>query len=74
MIRTSRGHPLSDDDRAVNRTLSSIRAHMEHPYAIIRRVFHFIRTYVTTISRVNVKVMFMHMGFNLMRVAFLLRP
>ncbi|MDG7037476.1 MAG: transposase, partial [Nitrososphaerota archaeon] len=72
--RASRGNPLSDDDRKVNRILSSIRAHVEHPYAVMRRVFHFTRMYVTTISRVSVKAMFMCMGFNLMRFAFLLRP
>ncbi len=74
MIRAQRGHPLSDEDREVNRILSGIRAHVEHPYAVIRRVFHFTRTYVTTISRVSVKAMFMCISYNLMRVAFLLRP
>ncbi|MDG7037480.1 MAG: transposase [Nitrososphaerota archaeon] len=73
MIRAQRGHQLSDDDREVNRTLSSIRAHVEHPYAVMRRVFHFTRMYVTTIKRVSVKAMFMCMSFNLMGVAFLLR-
>jgi IS5 family transposase len=68
MIRAPRGYPLSDDDRAVNRTLS--RAHVEHPYAVMRRVFHFTRTYVTTISRVSVKAMFMWMSLNLMRLHF----
>ena len=29
------------------------RAHVEHPYAVMRRVFHFTRTYVTTIRRVG---------------------
>jgi hypothetical protein len=70
MIRASRGYPLSDDDRAVNRVLS--RAHVEHPYAVIRRTFHFTKMYVTT--RVGVRAMFMCMSFNLMSVAFLLRP
>ena len=74
MIRASRGNPLSEEDRAVNRILSSIRAHVEHPYAVMRRVFHFTRMYVTTIRRVKVKAVFMCVSFNLMRVAFLLRP
>ncbi|MCL4339541.1 MAG: transposase [Thaumarchaeota archaeon] len=74
MIRASRGNPLSDDDRRVNRILSSIRAHVEHPYAVMRRVFHSTRTSVTTICRVSVKAMFMCMSFSLMRVALLLRP
>ena len=74
MIRASKGNPLSDDDRRVNRILSSIRAHVEHPYAVMRRVFHFTRMYVTTIKRVSVRAMFMCMSFNLMRIAFLLRP
>ena len=74
MIGASRGNPLSDDDRAVNRILSSIRAHVEHPYAVMRRVFHFTRMYITTIKRISVRAMFMCMSFNLMRIAYLLRP
>ena len=52
--------------------MSSIRAHVEHPYAVIRRVFHFTRIYVTTISRVSIKALFMCVSYNLMRVLFLL--
>ncbi len=51
-----------------------VRAHVGHPYAVMRRVFHFTRMYITTISRVSVKAMFICVSYNLMRVAFLLRP
>ena len=64
MIRASSGHQPSDDDRAVNRILFNIRAHVEHPYAVMRRVFHFTRTYVTIGG--GVRAMFMYMSFNLM--------
>ena len=73
MIRAGRGHPLSDEEKKVNRIMSSIRAHVEHPYAAIRRSFHFIRIYVTTIKRVSVKALFMCINYNLMRALFLLK-
>ena len=46
---------------------------MEHPYAFMRRAFHFVRVFVTTVPRVRVKAMFMCAAFNLMRALFLLR-
>ena len=52
-IKASRGHPLTPENRALNRRISSIRAHVERPYAFMRRVFHFTRTFVTTVPRVR---------------------
>ncbi len=71
MIRAYRNSPLTEEDKELNRFLSGIRAHVEHPYAAIRRVFHFTRMFVTTISRVRVKAMLMCTCFNLMRAVHL---
>ena len=40
--RGSRNHPLTDKDRAKNRTKSKVRARVEHPFPIIKRVFGFV--------------------------------
>ncbi len=71
MIKAYKNNPLTEEDKKLNRFLSGIRAHVEHPYAAIRRVFHFTRMFVTTTKRV--KAMFMCTCFNLMRVASLTR-
>ncbi len=71
MVKAYRNNPLTDEDKKLNKFLSGIRAHVEHPYAALRRVFHFTRMFVTTIRRV--KAMFMCACFNLMRGAYLTR-
>lgn len=38
-----RSRPLSDDDRARNRTKSRVRAKVEHPFLILKRVFGFCK-------------------------------
>ncbi len=71
MIKAYKNNPLTEEDRELNRFLSGIRAHVEHPYAAMRRAFHFTRVFVTTISRV--KAMLMCACFNLMRAVHLTR-
>jgi IS5 family transposase len=39
--RGSRGHPLSDEERAKNATKSRVRAKGEHPWLVIKRIFDF---------------------------------
>jgi IS5 family transposase len=39
--RGSRGHPLSDEERAKNATGSRVRAKGEHPFLVIKRIFGF---------------------------------
>ncbi|MCA3361915.1 MAG: hypothetical protein INF74_08175 [Roseomonas sp.] len=39
--RGSRGHPLSEEERAKNATESRVRAKGEHPLLIIKRIFGF---------------------------------
>jgi len=40
--RGSRNHPLTDRDRAKNRSKSKVRAKVEHPFLIIKRIFGFV--------------------------------
>jgi transposase, IS5 family len=42
--RGSRGHPLTDIDRAKNRNKSKVRAKGEHPFLTIKRIFGFAIT------------------------------
>lgn len=53
MIRATRGHPLTEEDRELNRFLSKVRAPVEHPFSVIKRVFHAGRVLVTTVGRVK---------------------
>lgn len=39
--RARRNHPLNDKDRATNRTKSKVRAKVEHPFLVLKRVFGF---------------------------------
>lgn len=36
-----RNHPLTEDDKAKNRTKSKVRAKVEHPFLILKRIFGF---------------------------------
>lgn len=41
--RGSRGRPLTEADRARNRTKSGVRAKVEHPFLIMKRIFGFVK-------------------------------
>jgi transposase, IS5 family len=41
--RGARGNPLTGADRARNRTKSSVRAKVEHPFLIMKRIFGFMK-------------------------------
>jgi IS5 family transposase len=41
--KASRNHPLSDQDKGKNRTKSKVRAKVEHPFLILKRVFGFAK-------------------------------
>lgn len=73
MMRATRGHPLSDWDRRRNLQISRIRAPGERPFAVIKTVFKASHVLVTTIERVNVKMIFTAMAFNLFQLKTLLR-
>lgn len=40
----SRGHPLTDTQKARNKTKSKVRAKGEHPFLIIKRIFGYMKT------------------------------
>ena len=67
MIKANRGSTLTSEDRELNRFLSKVRAPVEHPYAVMKRIFHAGRVRVTTIVRVNVRMTFVCTCYNLFR-------
>ena len=67
MIRATRGHPLMKEDKELNKFLSKVRAPVEHPFSVIKRVFHAGRILVTTADRVKVRMTFICTCYNLFR-------
>ncbi len=67
MIRAQAGKPLTEKQKELNRFLSKVRAPVEHPYAVIKRIFRGGRVLVTTIVRVKVKMTFVCTCYNLFR-------
>jgi IS5 family transposase len=65
MYRATRGHPLSAWDRMRNLQISRIRAPGERPFAVIRTVFKAAHMLVTTVKRVNVKMVFTAIAYYL---------
>jgi IS5 family transposase len=65
MYRATRGHPLSAWDRMRNLQISRIRAPGERPFAVIKTVFKAAHVAVTTIQRVNIKMVFTAIAYNL---------
>ena len=41
--RARRNRPLTDDQRAVNRTMSRMRAKVEHPFCVVKRLWGFAK-------------------------------
>ncbi|WP_393970854.1 IS5 family transposase [Oxyplasma meridianum] len=68
MDRAVRGSKLSIDQVRRNKRISRKRSMVEHPYAVIRRAFHFSHVLVTMVRRVRVKFMFACMGYNIYRL------
>jgi IS5 family transposase len=58
MYRATRGHPLSNWDKMRNLQISRIRSPGERPFAVIKTVFKAAHVLVTTVERVNVKIVF----------------
>jgi transposase, IS5 family len=65
MYRATRGHPLSAWDKMRNLQISRIRAPGERPFAVIKTVFKAAHVAVTTIQRVNIKMVFTAIAYNL---------
>ncbi|WP_135603954.1 IS5 family transposase [Methanococcoides sp. NM1] len=64
MQRGVRGHPIGIRDKMRNKRISSKRSKGERPYAVIKNVFTsgFVR--VTTLARVNVKMLITALSYN----------
>ena len=73
MYRATRGHPLSSWDRRRNLQISKIRAPGERPFAVIKTLFRAAHVIVTTVERVNVKMIFNAIAFNLFQLRTLRR-
>ena len=71
MDRAVRGHSLPVKSIRRNVRISRIRSAVEHPFAFMKRMFHFFHVMVTTVQRVRVKTYFTAMCYNLMRARFL---
>jgi len=71
MQRGVRGHPIGIRDILRNKRISKIRSPGERPYAVIKNVFHDAHTHVTTVIRVQVKMIFAAFSFNLYQLATL---
>jgi IS5 family transposase len=69
MRRGVRGRPLGIRDRLRNGRISRRRAPMERVFAVLKRVFDAGRVLVTTLARVQVKMVFACICFNLLRMS-----
>jgi IS5 family transposase len=67
MIRATRGNPLTKEDKELNKFLSKVRAPVEHPFSVIKRIFHAGSVRVTTGVRVKVRMTFVCTCYNLFR-------
>jgi IS5 family transposase len=68
MCRATRGHPLKTWDRMRNLQISRIRSPGERPFAVIKTVFKAAHVLVTTVQRVNVKMVFNAIAYNLFQL------
>ena len=71
MKRAVRGKPLSEKDKRRNRAISRVRARVERPFAVMKRVFHSGHVMVTTHLRVHVKNLFACFSYNLFNLVTL---
>lgn len=71
MKRRTTDKPLSEIDKERNRLISILRSPGERPHAVIKRVFDAGRVLVTTVRRVQVKMIVTAFGFNLYQLCTL---
>ncbi|MCX6670019.1 MAG: transposase [Methanothrix sp.] len=70
-IETTTAKPLGELDKERNRLISILRSPGERPHAVIKRVFGAGRVLVTTVRRVQVKMMVTAFAFNLYQLCTL---
>ena len=68
MHRGVRGHPLSIKEKRRNRAIMRVRALVERPFAVIKRVYDGDHALVTTCARVHVKMLFCCFSYNLQQL------
>ena len=73
MIKAMRGRPVTDEDKELNRFLAKVKAPVEHPFAVIKRIFHGGMVLATTVDRVRVRMTFICTCYNLFRALTLSR-
>ena len=73
IYRATRGHPLNGWDRRRNLQISRIRAPVEGPFAVIKRVFKAAHMLVTTVGRVHIEMVFTAIAYNLYQLRTLLK-
>jgi len=71
MKRRTTEKPLGELDKERNRLISILRSPGERPHAVIKRVFGAGRVLVTTVRRVQVKMMVTAFAFNLYQLCTL---
>jgi transposase, IS5 family len=71
MKRRTTEKPLGKLDKKRNRLISKLRSPGERPHAVTKRVFKSGWVLVTTIKRVNVKMMVTAFAFNLYQLCTL---
>jgi len=67
MITTTRGHPVTKENKQFNRFLAKVTAPVEHSFAMIKRFFHMHRVLAITLGRVKIKLTFNCMCYKLFR-------
>ena len=68
MIRATRTQPLEEEDVELNRFLARVRAPVEHPFSVIKRIFHAGRAFATTVRRIRVRMTFVCTCYNIWRL------
>lgn len=67
--RAARGHALSHRQQRRNRQKSSVRAHVEHPFAWMKRAMGFVRTRFRGLAKNTAHILLVASAYNLKRLA-----
>jgi IS5 family transposase len=71
MKRRTTEKPLGELDKERNRLISKLRSPGERPHAVIKRIFGAGRVLVTTVRRVQIRMMVTAFAFNLYQLCTL---
>jgi IS5 family transposase len=73
MKKAVRNKQLTEKDKRRNKAISRVRSKVEHPFAVIKRIFHGGTQLVTTVGKVHVKNMFSAFSYNIQRINTILK-